>query len=314
MLRKTITAIGCLFLSVYAYAYDYDFEVNGIYYRINSMEKMEAEVVSGEKKYSGNIAIPMTVSFREKEFKVVGIGTKSFRGCDITSVSIPDGVRYVDSWSFQNCCNLKNIELPASLVGIGCSAFKNAGLTKIVIPNNVNQILDSAFVNCSAAKSITIGKSVKSDGLPSTTFIGCSNVEELIICDSKEELEIKCQARFMDNPENYTFGPFRKLKRVYVGRELKPNYKNYIFREDIEIEHLELGRYVRYFLPWTMELKQITVHRKVPFVSDPSYRRQGDFTSKTKMNAVLYVPEGCVDLYKKAELWKDFWTIKEIVK
>ncbi len=312
MIKKTFIAIVSLFLSNYIQAYD--FEVDGIYYSVNSMETLEVEVVPGDNKYSGNIVIPMTVSFREKEFKVVGIGTKSFKGCEVTSVSIPDGVRYVDSWSFQNCRNLKNIELPASLVGIGCSAFKNAGLTKIVIPNNVSQILDSAFVNCTAAKSITIGKSVKSDGLPSTTFVGCSNVEELIICDSKEELEIKCHTRFMDNPENYTFGPFRKLKRVYVGRELMPDYKNYIFREDIEIEHLELGRYVRYFWPWTMELKQITVHRKVPFVNDPSYRRQGDFTSKTKMNAVLYVPEGCVDLYKKAELWKDFWTIKEIVK
>lgn len=312
MLKRTYISIVCLFLSIYAQAYD--FEVNGFYYSINSIETLEVEIVPGERKYSGSIVIPETVSFREKDFKVVGIGVKTFNGSDITSISIPEGVRYVNKWSFQNCRNLKSIELPNSLTGIGRSAFKNSGLTKIVIPDKVTQILDSAFVNCTAAKSITIGKSVKSDGLPSTTFIGCSNVEELIICDSKEKLEIKCHTRFMDNPENYTFGPFRKLKRVYVGRELKPDYNNHIFREDIEIEHLELGRYVRYFLPWTMELKQITVHRKVPFVSDPSYRRQGDFTSKTKMNAVLYVPEGCVDLYKKAELWKDFWTIKEIVK
>lgn len=310
MLKRTYISIVCLFLSIYAQAYD--FEVNGFYYSINSIETLEVEIVPGERKYSGSIVIPETVSFREKDFKVVGIGVKTFNGCNITSISIPEGVRYVDNWSFQNCRNLKSIELPNSLTGIGRSAFKNSGLTKIVIPDKVTQILDSAFVNCTAAKSITIGKSVRTDGLPTATFIGCSNVEELIICDSKEELKIRCSNMWKNGQDNITFAPFKRLKRVYVGRELRAEYKTYIFPEDTQIDHLELGRYVRYFLPWTMDLKKVTIHRKVPFVSDPMYRRQGDFTTKTKMNAVLYVPKGCVELYKEAELWKDFWTIKEI--
>ncbi len=312
MIKKTFIAIVSLFLANYIQAYD--FVVDGIYYSVNSMETLEVEVVSGDNKYSGNIIIPEVVSFRDKEFKVVGIGVKAFNGCNITSVKIPNGVWYVESWSFQNCRSLKSIELPSSLKGIGKSAFKNSGLTEIVIPNKVTQILDSAFVNCIAAKSIIIGSSIKKDGLPATTFVGCTNVVELTICDSKEELEIKCYSKFNQSNDNFTFGALTRLERVYVGRELEAQYGTYIFPPNIQINHLELGRFVRYFLPWTMDLKSITVHRKVPFVSNPDYRRQGDFTSKTKMNATLYVPEGCVELYKKAEVWKDFWTIKEIGK
>ncbi len=310
MKTRNIVAILSLLLSTYIQAYD--FKTNGIYYSINSMETLEVEVVHGEERYSGDIVIPEVVSFREKEFKVVGVGLKAFNGCSITTVSIPEGVRYVDNWSFQNCRNLRSIDLPESLTGIGRSAFKNSGLTEIIIPNQVTQILDSAFVNCTAAKSITIGKSLGTDGLPSTTFVGCRNVEVLIICDSKEELKIRCHSRWDKGNDNMTFGAFTKIKRLYVGRELDAEFGISLFPENIEIEHLELGRFVRYFLPWTMDLKKVTIHRKVPFVSDPSYRRQGDFTSQTKMNATLYVPEGCVDLYKEAELWREFWTIKEI--
>lgn len=310
MKTRNIVAILSLLLSTYIQAYD--FKTNGIYYSINSMETLEVEVVHGEERYSGDIVIPEVVSFREKEFKVVGVGLKAFNGCSITTVSIPEGVRYVDNWSFQNCRNLRSIDLPESLTGIGRSAFKNSGLTEIVIPDQVTQILDSAFVNCTDAKSITIGKSLKTDGLPYTTFIGCSNMEELIIRDSKEELMIGCYRR--QGIENMTFGDFTKIKRLYVGRELKADYGSSLFPDNVEIEHLELGRFVRYFLPWTMDLKKVTIHRKVPFISNPSYRRQGNFTSKTKMDAILYVPEGCVDLYKEAELWKEFWTIKEIGK
>lgn len=311
-MKKFLITTVCLLLSVWVKAYKYDFAVNGIYYSINSMETMEVEVVSGEKKYVGNIIIPETVSFREKTFRVIGVGAKAFNGCAITAVSLPNGMRYVDNWSFQNCRNLKTIELPSSLVGIGVSAFKNSGISNIIIPDMVTEILDSAFVNCTAVKSITIGKSLKPDGLPSTSFIGCNNVEELVIGDSKKELEIKCHSKFVDADDNFTFGAFTKLKKLYVGRELEAQYGTYIFSEKATIEHLELGRFVRYFLPWNMDFKTVTVHRKVPFISDPNYRKQGDFTSKTKMNAVLYVPEGCVELYKEAELWKDFWTIKEI--
>ena len=29
------------------------------------------------------------------------------------------------------------------------------------------------------------------------------------------------------------------------------------------------------------------------------------------MDAVLYVPNGCLEAYQKADVWKEFWEIKE---
>ena len=39
-----------------------------------------------------------------------------------------------------------------------------------------------------------------------------------------------------------------------------------------------------------------------------------EFASKVYRNATLYVPEGSLELYQAADVWKNFWSIKEIVE
>ena len=36
------------------------------------------------------------------------------------------------------------------------------------------------------------------------------------------------------------------------------------------------------------------------------------FLDKVYLNATLYVPKGSLSEYQKADVWKDFWTIKEV--
>ena len=276
------------------------------------MQTMEVEVLPGEKKYSGNINIPATVSYRDKVFKVVGIGYCAFKGCNITAISIPKGIKYVATWGFLNCKNLRSIELSDSLIGIGRSAFMNSGLTKIVIPDRVEQIQDSAFVNCTALKSVTIGTGLRySNEFCPTAFYNCVNVEELIIKDSKKDLAVA--AHYVKEAKEWRpiFGSFINLKRVYLGRELSQgNLVEHPFPNSNKIKHLELGRYVTSWRNINSDLDVVIVHRKTPSVSDNPY--WGMFTNKTKMNGILYVPAGCVELYKNASGWKEFWTIKEI--
>lgn len=42
----------------------------------------------------------------------------------------------------------------------------------------------------------------------------------------------------------------------------------------------------------------------------PQTIKRGTFASSTLVNAVLYVPSDCVDVYKSAEVWKDFNVVK----
>lgn len=67
------------------------FEFNGLNYQIfNGID--ECGVISGS--YSGDIVIPTSVVYNEREYEVTEIGVSAFSGCqDITSVVIGNAVR-----------------------------------------------------------------------------------------------------------------------------------------------------------------------------------------------------------------------------
>ena len=43
----------------------------------------------------------------------------------IVSVDIPNGVEYIDEYSFKGCVNLQKITLPTTILRIGKAAFEN---------------------------------------------------------------------------------------------------------------------------------------------------------------------------------------------
>ena len=92
------TLILSVFFSISASAYDV--EVDGIYYNI--VEKaLVAEVTYGDISYSGEIIIPESITFKETEISVSGIGEKAFSNCSkLTSVTIPNSVTSIGSHAF----------------------------------------------------------------------------------------------------------------------------------------------------------------------------------------------------------------------
>ncbi len=80
---------------------------------------------------------------------VSAIGADAFKNCnEITSVSIPDSIKYIGDSAFYGCYGLTNIEIPESVTEIGASAFRSTGLTSIKIPKNVTLIGSYAFADC----------------------------------------------------------------------------------------------------------------------------------------------------------------------
>ena len=80
----------------------FDCEVDGIYY--NRLSTDEFEVTYGTNKYAGDIVIPETVEYREKQFKVVQIGNNAFKDCtSLTSVIIPQGITSLLDNIFSGC-------------------------------------------------------------------------------------------------------------------------------------------------------------------------------------------------------------------
>ena len=132
----------------------YDFQSNGINYNI--IDNNSVEVVH-KSYYSGSIIIPSQVYYNGNYYTVIGIDYEAFDECTyLTSVSIPNSVKYILNEAFRLCSSLTSITIPNSVTSIGSRAFYGcSGLTSITIGNSVTSI-GGAFDGCTGLTSITV--------------------------------------------------------------------------------------------------------------------------------------------------------------
>ncbi|MDD6490484.1 MAG: leucine-rich repeat protein [Clostridia bacterium] len=101
---------------------------------------------------------------------------------DVTSYSIPDGVKTIAPYAFKTCWLLSEIKIPDSVVSIGDNAFESdSNLKDIVIPKSVTEIGKGAFYECSSLESIVIPSSVSE--IKDNTFESCSALTNITISE-----------------------------------------------------------------------------------------------------------------------------------
>lgn len=131
----------------------------------------------------------------------------TFTDCDsLESVTLPDGVIYIDSKVFKDCENLTDVHLPASLRAIPDDAFNKTAIQHIDIPDGVRTIGDGAFAN-SALNDVTLPKGITAIG--NSAFSGCSSLERINIPESVttigEEAFYRCSSlESLSIPESVT--------------------------------------------------------------------------------------------------------------
>ena len=104
-----------------------------------------------------------------------------------TSFSIPDGIRIIDSYAFDNCSSLASVTIPDSVTNIASHAFDSCSrLESIAIPDGVTCIDDGTFFQCTALTRIVIPDSVTSIG--NKAFNRCHNLVDVTIPDSVTEI------------------------------------------------------------------------------------------------------------------------------
>ena len=149
---------------------NFDFMVNGLGYKITSMNTVEASYCDPE--LSGEVIIPEVVynyyigDFAgdfDGNYSVTGIGEFAFYDMTLTGAVIPNTVIYIGDNAFGES-DLSSVTIGNSVTSIGKYAFYLTPLTSVTIPNSVESIGLSAFEENWQLESVTIGSGVTTIG------------------------------------------------------------------------------------------------------------------------------------------------------
>ena len=92
------------------------FEVGGLWYEYFGQNKARVIPDPDGSKYGGNISIPGQIEYGGITYSVVQIWSRAFYECtDLKSVTLGEGIEYIDAWAFYNCPNLERITFSSTM-------------------------------------------------------------------------------------------------------------------------------------------------------------------------------------------------------
>lgn len=204
-----------------------------------------------------------------------GTWINRFFGYDITDYSIPEGIKGIENYSFDNMPNLKTVTFPSSIAEIGSYAFNHCDNLQAVYGECVSED-HKAIVFGTQFRKLIITKGVVSYTVPNgITSIGYGafeespELEEVIIPDGVTQLG------------GYDFGWCKNLKRVVLSSQLETVKLYNPFLGSNQLEEI----YFRSYLP--------------PIYTDTQFN-ESDCSHLT-----VYVPEETLELYKLSG-WSQF--------
>ncbi len=153
-----------------------------------NLETIEVESGSKLSDIASSYTLSDTKWFNKNENRILnGILVKYVFGDDNTTVTIPEGVKKIQTELFFGNTTIKTVSIPSSVETIGDRAFSSCtGITEITIPSSVKTIGRSAFSSCTSLTEITIPSSVET--MDSSIFWGCTGLTKATIEEGVESI------------------------------------------------------------------------------------------------------------------------------
>lgn len=175
---------------------------------------------------------------------ITSIGYYAFEDCEnLRSVEIPASVMKIETGAFQSCGVLRSVTFHEGLQSLGESVFSNCPITSITLPNTL-QTMSSGVFSSTSLKEITIPASVRSIGssaFPSSVRkVYVAVVDPFVIrdntfsdyknCDLYVPKTDEWEATYWKYYWNTQWGQFASLNTW------EPTYDNFYITNDYELD------------------------------------------------------------------------------
>lgn len=199
-----------------------------------------------------------------------GTWINRFCGTELEHYDVPEGIKGIENYSFDNLPNLRSVSFPSTLAEIGSSAFYRCANLETLYGGCVSEdhraiVWGTHFAKLVATKGIT--KYVVPDGITTLgyhAFADNTEIEEIIVSDSVTQLG------------GYDFAFCNKLKKIVLSSNLNRVDSYNPFLQSNNLEEI----YFRSYLP--------------PTYSDTQ------FDESDNTHLTIYVPEETLELYKES--------------
>ena len=269
--------------------------------------------------YEGHVTIPESVY----GYTVTELGNgneamfMSF-ACKVTSVTIPNTVRKINSNAFSHPSDLQSVEIPYGVKEICASAFAdNYTITSAVIPGSVRDIGEAAFLNCKNLKTVTLSEGLETIGKQG--FSECLSLDNVVVPNSV-----------------FYIGPFGFQSCLSMHSIVLPEnlgvIESYMFNGCDKLESVEIPESVYAIGQWAFfacnSLRSLTIPAGVSYIGPEAlaagyHYNQFDVYSMIEnppmlnqeivlpphnpnYHTTLHVPAGKLDKYKNTLGWLNF--------
>jgi len=272
------------------------------------------DTVSIDRSTAGTVTIPTFVN----GYTVVGIGRSGFNSCaELTTVWLPDSLRFIGDYAFYGCTKLRTIQIPETVYGISESAFVGcSGLTSVSCPYIPGVNLGVVFPPSANLEIIGYKASDEDYDVVIPRLVNSIGQRTFSYCPSIRTMRVEEGNSMYDSRDN--------CNAIILTAENKLLYgcKNTSIPETVTaIEAYAFEGHAR--------LSTITIPASVTSIGNGAFAdcsgiesvctritnpfaiNDDVFDEITYKTATLYVPIGTRQLYQQAKGWKNFLNIVE---